>query len=326
MSTLAIKTLAALFASALLFPKCAAAQATPEPTPAPKQSAAPSTGGAFDASKLTPKQQAAIRLAIIKASQNPVGNIAALPIQVNNNYGLGPYTRYQFNLTIQPVMPIWIDRQVTLIARTIFPIYNQPSSAPPAVCASVAGCGSTFGLSDVQEQLFFAPKTKPGALIWGAGPMLQFPTASPDVLGTGKWAAGPAAVALVMPGPWVVGMLVTQIWSFTGKADRPNVNAGLFQPFINYNLPGDRFSVVTAPIITVDYTAPGNQKWTVPVGGGVGYTFKLGDQLMQLSALYYTDVVRPLNAPQTTLRLNWSLLFPLTRGIDLQQIIKENTK
>lgn len=326
MNTLALKTLAVVLASALLFPKCAAAQTAPEPTPAPKQSGAPSAGGGFDVSKLTPQQQAAIRLAMIKASQNPVGNIAALPFQVNNNYGFGPYTRYQFNLTIQPVVPIWINRQMTLIARTIVPIYDQPSSAPPAVCASAAGCGSTFGLSDVQEQLFFAPKTKTGALIWGAGPMLQFPTASADVLGTGKWAAGPAAVALVMPGPWVIGVLATQIWSFAGRPDRPSVNAGLFQPFINYNFPGDRYSVATAPIITVDYNAPGHQKWTVPVGGGFGYTFKLGDQLMQLSALYYTNVVRPLNGSQTTLRLNWTLLFPLTRGIDLQQIIKENTK
>jgi hypothetical protein len=313
----------------------AAAQPTTAPSPsgspAPAASAAPAASpapaaGALDLTKLTPEQQAAIKQAIIKASQNPVGNITIVPFQANNNYGLGPYTRYQFNLNIQPVVPIWIDKNLTLIARTIFPIINQPSFAPPPVCASAAGCGSTFGLSDIQEQLFLAPKTAPGALIWGAGPIFQFPSASPSTLGTGKWSLGPAAVALIMPGRWVMGLLATQLWSFAGQATRPNVNSGLFQPFINYNIPGGQFALSTAPILTVNYNAPGNQKWTVPLGGGGSYTFKLGDQLMQVGALYYTAITRPLTSPQATLRLNWSLLFPVKRGVDMQELIQQNLK
>ena len=46
-------------------------------------------------SKLTPQQQAAIQAAIVKLSQNPVGNIAAIPFQNNFNYGVGPYQRFQ---------------------------------------------------------------------------------------------------------------------------------------------------------------------------------------------------------------------------------------
>jgi hypothetical protein len=38
-----------------------------------------------------------------------------------------------------------------------------------------------------------------------------------------------------------------------------------------------------------------------------------GGQLMQV-AFYYTNIVRPLAAPQTTLRVVWSLLFPVKRG------------
>jgi hypothetical protein len=121
---------------------------------------------------------------------------------------------------------------MTLIARTIIPLIDQPSFAPPAVCASQYGCGSTFGLGDVQEQLFFAPKTKPGALIWGVGPIFQVPSASPGTLGAGKWAAGPTAVALIMPGNIVTGILVSQIWSFAGQVGRPNISSALFQPFL----------------------------------------------------------------------------------------------
>ncbi len=274
---------------------------------------------------LTPEQQAAVQAAIIKASQNPVGNIAIIPFQFNNNYGVGPYSRYQFNLNVQPVVPLMLSTNWTLIARTIIPVLSNPSSAPPSVCASAYGCGSTFGISDIQEQLFFAPKTKPNELIWGAGPYFQFPTASPGVLGTGKWSAGPAAVALVMPGPWVMGALVTRLWSFAGKAANVPVNAGAIQPFINYNLKGN-WAISTSPVLAVNFNAPGNQKWSIPLGGGVTKTFKLGDQPMQLGIFYYSYVERPITTPQNFLRVNWSLLFPLKRGFDLQEIIKEATK
>lgn len=304
---------------------------TPEASPAPSASALPvslpagedthtDTGG-FDPSSLTPAQQEALRLAIIKTSQNPVGNITVLPIQNNFNYGYGPYTRFQYNLNVQPVVPIMLSKQMTLIARTIIPVLNQPSPESPVVCASPGGCPSTFGLSDVQEQLFFAPKTKPGQLIWAVGPIFQFPTATPNTLGSGKWSVGPDAVALLMPGNWVLGALVTQLWSVAGLSNRSNVNSFLLQPFVNYNLKGG-WAITSAPIMTSNASLPGT-KWTVPVGGGVAKTFKDGDQLMQITMLYYTNVVRPLAAPQTNLRLVWSLLWPVKRGIDIQQLLQE---
>jgi hypothetical protein len=64
------------------------AQTSPSPqsSPAasPEASAAPSAT-APDLSKLTPAQQAALQAAIIKTSQNPVGNIAIIPFQNNFN-------------------------------------------------------------------------------------------------------------------------------------------------------------------------------------------------------------------------------------------------
>jgi hypothetical protein len=313
------------FAYAALSSAVVSAQTPQEaPSPAPTATAGedthPETDG-FDPAKLTPEQREALQLAIIKTSQNPVGNITVFPFQNNFNYGYGPYTRLQYNLNVQPVFPIMLSQKWSLVARTIIPVVNQPSSAPPPVCASQYGCPSTFGLSNVQEQLFFGPKTKPGQLIWALGPIFQFPTATPSALGSPKWAAGPDAVALVMPGKWVMGALVTQLWSFAGPPAPSNVNSFRVQPFINYNLNGG-WAITTAPIMAANWVLSGT-KWTVPLGGGVAKTFKDGGQLMQLSVLYYTDVVRPLAAPQTTLRVNWSLLWPVKRGIDIQQLLQE---
>jgi hypothetical protein len=125
-----------------------------------------------------------------------------------------------------------------------------------------------------------------------------------------------------MPGHIVAGILLSQIWSYAGQVNRPNVNAALMQPFFNYNLKGG-WAISTSPIVTANWTAAQN-KWAVPLGGGIARTFKLGDQLMSLSAQYYTYVARPITTPQTNLKISWSLLYPIKRGIDIQELIKEN--
>jgi hypothetical protein len=289
------------------------ASATPTPTP----SAQP-----LDLSSLTPAQQAAVQAAIVKLSQNPVGNIAAIPFQNNFNYNVGPYSRFQYNLNVQPVIPAVLGTSANLIFRTIIPILVQPSFAPPSACGPTAVCASTSGIGDITEQVFYAPKTSGDQLIWGIGPQFLFPTATPGTLGAGKWAAGPAAVALMMPGHMVFGILTTQLWSYAGQANTPNVSSALFQPFFNYNLKNG-WTLTTGPNITANWVATQN-KWAVPLGGGVSKTFKAGEQVMQISAQYYTYVARPITAPQTNFKVTWSLLYPIKRGIDIAELIKEN--
>jgi hypothetical protein len=318
----------ALVLAGLASANALAQSAAPSSTPVPPASAASPASvaspapGALTMKDLTPAQQAAVQAAIIKTSQNPVGNIAIIPFQNNLNYGVGPYARFQYILNAQPVVPIMLGPKMNLIARTIIPTISQPSFALAPACGTPSGCPSTFGLGDIQEQLFFAPKTQPGALIWGAGPQFQIPSASPGVLGAGKWGAGPALVGLIMPGHIVAGVLLTQLWSFAGQANRPNISAALFQPFFNYNLK-DGWAISTSPNITANWTAAPTNRWAVPLGGGVARTFKAGGQLMSLAASYYTYVGRPVGTPQTNVKLVWSLLFPISRGIDVQQLIKE---
>ena len=74
--------------------------------------------------------------------------------------------------------------------------------------------------------------------------------------------------------------------------------------------------------MTANWSAAQN-KWAVPLGGGVSRTFKDGDQLMSLAVSYYTYVTRPLASPQTNLKISWSLLWPVKRGIDIGQLLKE---
>jgi hypothetical protein len=283
----------------MLIAQPAGAQNVPSPAP----TAAPS--------RMTPEELKAAEEAIIKASQNPLGNIAIIPFQSNWNYGSGLYDRTQYNLNFQPVVPIEITPKLTLVERTIVPLLNQPSPFGPVQCAT-AGCPWTFGVGDIQEELFFAPKVKAGDIICGAGPIFYFPPATPGSLGYGKTSVGPNAVALIMPGPFVIGMLANQAWSVMGRSSASNVSVFVSQPFVNYNF-GNGWALSTAPLITANWNASGSNKWTVPMGMGITKTFKLGDQRQQLSLAYYANVVRPLGSPAGTYRISWNLLFPVNR-------------
>ena len=108
-----------------------------------------------------------------------------------------------------------------------------------------------------------------------------------------------------------MGVLVNNQWSVGGAPGRTSVNFLTTQYFINYNFPGGHgWYFVSSPIITADWTAAPGQQWIVPVGGGFGRLFKIGDQPISAAVQGFYNVVRPDNGPTWTLRLFVSLLFP----------------
>ena len=106
------------------------------------------------------------------------------------------------------------------------------------------------GFGNIQYQGFFTPADS-GKVIWGLGPALEMPT-NTSGLGSDKWSAGPAFVVLTMPGNWVLGALVQNIWSFAGSSNAADVNKLTFQYFINYNI-SNGWYLTTTPVITADW-------------------------------------------------------------------------
>ena len=161
-------------------------------------------------------------------------------------------------MNIQPVVPISLGSDWNLITRTIFPVITQPDFFSES--------GSTTGLGDVNFTAFLSP-SKPSKFIWGVGPAIILPTATDQTLGSGKWSAGPSVVGLTIQGPWVAGLLVSQVWSFAGQSDRDDVNFFLAQYFVNYNM-NHGWYLVSAPILTSNWEASSGDQWIVPFGGG----------------------------------------------------------
>jgi hypothetical protein len=145
--------------------------------------------------------------------------------------------------------------------------------------------------------------------IWGVGPSINLPTATSNIIGSGKLSVGPAAVGLVMPKPWVFGLLARQLFSIAGPNGRADVNQTLLQPFVNYNLP-DGWYLTSSPVITANWSAAPSQRWNVPIGGGAGKIFKIGGQPINASLQAYDYVAHPTLAPRWALRVQVQFLFP----------------
>lgn len=104
-------------------------------------------------------------------------------------------------------------------------------------------------------------------------------------------------------------MLGRQLWSFAGDSDRSYVKQTLIQPFVNYNLDNGWF-LLTDRVLTANWQADSDNRWTVPVGGGVGRVFKIGSQAINSRLEAYYNIETPDGAPDWTINFTWQFLFP----------------
>ena len=153
---------------------------------------------------------------LAKASQNPIGNIISLPLEVWHYDGMPAGTEANM-FVAKPVYPLTVG-STNIINRLIIPYIDLDGPDAGADFGKVEiPRGSSVdrnGWGNYQYQAFFTP-ANPGKVILGVGPVLEFPTHT-DGLGSDKWSAGIGAVALTMPGNWVVGGLLQNIWSYAG--------------------------------------------------------------------------------------------------------------
>ena len=230
---------------------------------------------------------------LAKLAQNPVGNLISVPFQNNTNLNFGPEKGTQNILNIQPVIPISLTPDWTVITRTIVPVIWMPTLGPESP--------ATSGIGDIQMTAFLSP-ANPGEWIWGAGPIAQFPTNSREELGNKNWGLGPSAVLLHMEKG-------NNIWSLTSDKQGGAYSNGLIQPFVNYNFEGGLY-LTSAPILTVNWKAENSQQWTVPVGGGVGKIFHIGKLPVNTQISAYYNVVTPDYGANWQIRAQVQLMFP----------------
>lgn len=261
---------------------------------------------------------------------NPVADLMSFPIQFNYDGNIGPADKGErLTVNVQPVIPVSLNEDWTVISRTIVPIiwqndvftgtsgFDETTTATGPFLFSLSErdmsprSGSQFGLGDTVQSLFLAPKPVPigqeSSLILGAGPVLLLPTGTDDLLTTKKWAAGPTAVGLVQSGPWTTGALVNHLWSFAGDSDRGDINATFMQPFVAYTT-RDAWTFTLQSEATYDWE---QGEFAVPLNGIVSKLVNFNGQMVSFSvgARYWADPA-PGGPEGFGARFTTTFLFP----------------
>jgi len=234
---------------------------------------------------------------LAKELVNPVADLISVPLQNNWDFGIGPEEAMRYTLNVQPVTPFHLSPDWNLIVRTIMPIIHAEAPAK--------GLDDRTGLGDILQSFFFSPK-KPtsGGWLWGAGPVILYPSGT-DGLSAHKWAAGPTAVMLKQQSGWTLGMLANHIWSFDGGGEQ-DISATFLQPFL-------AFTTKTATTLSLTsestYDWEGEQ-WTVPINLSVSQLLKIGGLPLSPQAGVRVYAERPDGGPDWGLRFAVTFLLP----------------
>ena len=236
---------------------------------------------------------------LAEESMNPLSTVISVPFENNTLFGTGPSKSTVNVLNVKPIFPVNLG-DWNLINRVTIPIAYTEGQDEEVIGDFTRGqgnpgsfgLGSVYGLADVTYQGFMTP-AKSGKVAWGLGGSLVFPTHTEDRFGSNKWSAGPAAVVFSSQGNWVLGAIAQNIWSFAGDSDVTDVNVFSAQFTVNYKLK-NRWYLTSSPLITANWEVDKSDRWTVPLGGGIGRLFKLeGKKAVAIDVGAYYNVETP---------------------------------
>jgi hypothetical protein len=241
------------------------------------------------------------------ADQYLYTGIAQFPKKLNENWNL--INRVVWTVPSAPVNQDSID-QFSSQGGAIVP----PSSGPSVAPIDLFG-GRTTGFGDMYYNGLFSPADGISvgdgeSIVWGAGFDLALPTATEDVLGSGKWSAGPSALGVFLGKKWKVGALAQHFWDFAGEDDRDDVNLTNLQYFIFYSL-DETTSIGAAPNIFMNWEEDSDNAFTVPIGIGINKTVQFGKVPVRLGAEFHYSVIQPDAVPAS----DWNVRFYMIPAI-----------
>jgi len=234
---------------------------------------------------------------------NPLASLVSVPFQFNYDDGYGTANGKKSFFNIQPIVPFELNSNLTLVTRTIIPVIWQKN---------ISGLsGSQFGLGDTTQSFWFVPgpkKTSLGTFTWGVGPVIQWPTSTNALLGSGTLGLGATFIILFQKNGWTYGTLVTKIWGVAKtRSGTPDLNILLFQPFLSYTTK-TRWTFTVNAETSYDATA---KDFSLPINLMVNKLTSVGSQKVQfqVGGRYYVN--RTVGGPDGWgFRFAMTLLFP----------------
>jgi len=228
---------------------------------------------------------------------NPFTTMVRVPMELSYDKRIGPVNSGKtYSLNVQPVIPMQLDQDWTIISRTILPIVVQREIFP--------GAGNQFGLGDTLQSFFLSPrKVAEDGAAWGVGPAVLLPTATGDLLGSKKWGLGPTGGVFKDIGPWTVGMLANHIWSVAGGGNGERISSTFLQPVLSYTT-NDAWSCTLQTETTYDWKG---RQWSVPLEASVAKLVRIGGQQLNLETGVHYWAANPETGPR-----GWGWSFTVT--------------
>jgi hypothetical protein len=238
-----------------------------------------------------------------RQSSNPLGGDFFIFLNQVDNYFLNgnvsDSTKNINSWAMQPVIPIpmtdVIGENWIFVTRPTLPFImnaEQPdtsflgSGGPPQIPDAAPGrlpFRDKSGFGDISWFSLLGTSSPTDAMgggdvVLAVGPTFQFPTASSEFLGAGKYTAGPSAVGAFIGRKFILGALFQHWESYDGGGEGANEQVSfswlnLFY-FLNLN---DGWQVGGTPVITADWESDGkDERFTLPLGLGVYNTSFFG--------------------------------------------------
>ena len=238
---------------------------------------------------------------IAKELANPNTTLGSLnfPIDYVSYKGDAPGASSQesWRIGFQPILPYPLNETTNLYVRPFIPvIIDQPVPIVAGADVSSAAGGqfttqdSSFNnsgmeLGDISFDIAIG-KSFPSDTVLAAGVVGTLDTATDDAVGLGQTLFGPEIAAAQIFDWGVLGVLVTHQWDVAGDNDfDTSITAG--QYFYTVNLE-DGWQIKGSPAYSYNHEASnGEEKWTLPVGGGVAKTLRIGKTPWQFSLEYW---------------------------------------
>lgn len=249
-----------------------------------------------------------------RIAQNPLSPNFSLPIEynfhgnaANGNVHIGSFS---------PVFPAKFDgwniiTQLTLnVMGTPGDITGIKELPQPYTGDGHGGSdGYASGLADTALTSYFSPEIN-DHFSFGVGAAFVFPTDQPSrELGSGKFSLGPAFMLVYQaPKAWGFSFQAQQIWSIIGSDERDNVSQMVIHPKVHYNLQHGWYLQSDMEVIA-NWLSPSEQRWTVPIGAGIGKLFNIGKNAIDTRVGAYYNTVTPDLGPTWSINASFSFIF-----------------
>ncbi|UOK43109.1 MULTISPECIES: hypothetical protein [Flavobacterium] len=200
---------------------------------------------------------------------NPLAYVTKLQFQPNFTFLDNGGKQFAFfSRIVQPSKSLGLPFIKSKNPDKFYTIYRLEA---PIISQTVTDHGSKFNATGTGDFILLdavALKSKWG--IAGVGGGVLIPLGSPNVLGFGKWCAGPTGILFYNKIQKVqLSLLVQQFFSFAGDSDRPDQNFMYFQPQVT-KLFRNGYFIQSFPIMKFDWE---NDKCTIPVNLLFGKAF-----------------------------------------------------